>query len=80
MTNGIALNHDKNLKIYFFCEKRQAKHDFMKDIESRVELLWSFVMFFSTKRVDHSNTRLSHQLERNPGKLLHTVFSYVGCN
>ena len=36
MTNGFALNHDKNLKIYFFCVKRQAKNDFLKDVESTV--------------------------------------------
>ena len=28
MTNGFALNHDKNLQIYFFFVKRQAKNDF----------------------------------------------------
>ena len=37
MTNGFALNHDKSLQIYFFCVKRQAKNDFLKDIESTVE-------------------------------------------
>ena len=31
MTNGFALNHDKNLQIYF-CVK--AKNDFLKDVES----------------------------------------------
>ena len=36
MTNGFALNHDKNLQIYFFCVKRQAKNDFLKDVESTV--------------------------------------------
>ena len=36
MTNGFALNHDKNLQIYF-CVKRQAKNDFLKDVESTVE-------------------------------------------
>ena len=25
MTNGFALNHDKNLQMYFFCEMRQAR-------------------------------------------------------
>ena len=35
-TNGFALNHDKNLQIYFFCVKRQAKNDFLKDVESTV--------------------------------------------
>ena len=34
MTNGFALNHDKNLQIYYFCVKRQAKNDFLKDVES----------------------------------------------
>ena len=38
MTNGFALNHDKNLQIYFFCVKRQAKNDFLKDVESTVTL------------------------------------------
>ena len=36
MTNDFALNHDKSLKIYFFCVKRQAKNDFLKDVESTV--------------------------------------------
>ena len=36
MTNGFALNHDKSLQIYFFCIKRQAKKDFLKDVESTV--------------------------------------------
>ena len=36
MTNGFALNHDKHLQIYFFCVKRQAKNDFLKDVESIV--------------------------------------------
>ena len=31
-----ALNHDKNLQIYFFCVKRQAKNDFLKDVEITV--------------------------------------------
>ena len=38
MTNGFALNHDKSLQIYFFCVKRQAKNDFLKDVESTVVL------------------------------------------
>ena len=38
MTNGFALNHDKSLQIYFFCVKRQAKIDFLKDVESTVGL------------------------------------------
>ena len=36
MTNGFALNCDKSLQIYFFCVKRQAKIDFLKDVESTV--------------------------------------------
>ena len=41
MTNVFALNHDKSLQIYFFCVKRQAKNDFLKDVQ-RIEvlLLW----------------------------------------
>ena len=35
MTNGFALNHNKKLQIYF-CVKRQAKNDFLKDGESTV--------------------------------------------
>ena len=31
-----ALNHDKSLQIYFFCVKRQAKIDFLKDVGSAV--------------------------------------------
>ena len=37
MTNSFALNCDKNLQIYFFYVKRQAKNDFRKDVESRVD-------------------------------------------
>ena len=36
MTDGFALNHNKSLQIYFFCIKRQAKNDFLKDVESIV--------------------------------------------
>ena len=36
MKNGFALNHDKSFQIYFFCVKRQAKHDFLKDVGSIV--------------------------------------------
>ena len=36
MTNGFALNHNKSLQIYFFRIKRQAKNDFLKDVESIV--------------------------------------------
>ena len=32
-TNGFALNHDKSLQIYCFFVKRQAKIDFLKDLE-----------------------------------------------
>ena len=35
-TNDFALNYDKNLQIYFFCVKREAKNDFLKDVESTV--------------------------------------------
>ena len=38
MTNDFALNHDKNLQIYFYCVKRQAKNDFLKDVENTVVL------------------------------------------
>ena len=36
MTNGFALNHDKSLQCFFFCVKCQAKHYFLKDVESIV--------------------------------------------
>ena len=36
MTYSFAINHDKNLQIYLFCVKRQAKSDFLKDVESTV--------------------------------------------
>ena len=39
MTNGFALNHNKSLQIYFYCVKRQAKIDFLKDVESTVGLI-----------------------------------------
>ena len=32
-----ALNHDKSLQIDFFCVKRLANNDFLKDVESTVE-------------------------------------------
>ena len=35
--NGFAFNHDKSLQIYFFCVKRRAKNDFLKDVESIVD-------------------------------------------
>ena len=38
MTYGFALNHDKSLQtvffFFFFCVKRQAENDFLKDVES----------------------------------------------
>ena len=36
-TNGFALNQDKILQIYF-CVKHQAKNDFLKYVESIVDL------------------------------------------
>ena len=36
MTNGFASYHDKNLSIYSFCVKLQAKNDFLKDVENTV--------------------------------------------
>ena len=35
---GFALYHDKSLQIYFFCVKRQAKNNFLKDVESTVNI------------------------------------------
>ena len=46
MTNGFVLNHDKSLHIYFFCLKRRAKYDFLKDVESTVVLFCLFVLVF----------------------------------
>ena len=40
MTNGFALNHDKSLQMYFFYVKRQAKQDFLKDVESTVSICY----------------------------------------
>ena len=34
------LNHDKSMKIYFFCVKRHAKNDFLKYVESTVEKMY----------------------------------------
>ena len=42
MTNGSALNHSKSVQIYFFCVKRQAKNDFLKDVESTVCSCFTF--------------------------------------
>ena len=36
MTNAFALKHDKSLQIYFFPVKRQAKNNFLKNVESTV--------------------------------------------
>ena len=36
--NGFILKLDKSLQIYFFCVKRQAKNDFLKDVENTVTL------------------------------------------
>ena len=33
----LYLNYDRILQIYFFCVKRQAKNDFLKDVESTVD-------------------------------------------
>ena len=60
-TNGFALYHDKNLQIFFFCVKRQAKNDFLKDTESSVDAL-SYVV------VDSLNN--NHEIitySKNPG-------------
>ena len=37
MTNDFALNPDKSLQIYLLCVKRQAKTDFLKDIDSKAQ-------------------------------------------
>ena len=42
MTNGFALNHGKSLQIYFFCVKRQAKNDFLKDVESTAGAIFHY--------------------------------------
>ena len=36
MTNGFAVDHGKSLQRIYFCVKRQAKNDFLKDVESIV--------------------------------------------
>ena len=36
-----CINHDKILQTYFFCVKRQAKNDFLKDVESTV-MKWRY--------------------------------------
>ena len=50
MTNGFALNHDKSLQIYLFCVKRQARNDFLKDVE-RTASTWTpqFLKIFVIK-------------------------------
>ena len=57
MTNGFALNHDKSLQIYFICVKRQAKNDFLKDVESKVHVKPSRVQetSFSSSKVLNVN-------------------------
>ena len=45
MTNGFALIHDKSLEIYF-CVKRQAKNDFLKDVESTVVFFFPLFFFY----------------------------------
>lgn len=36
-----------------------------------------YYIIYSTKRVDHSNTRLASQLDRNPGSFLSLAFFLV---
>ena len=42
-TDGFALTRDKSLQIYF-CVKRLAKYDFLKDVESTVVLLFFYII------------------------------------
>ena len=35
-TSLLYINYDKGLQIYFSCVKRQAKNDFLKDVERTV--------------------------------------------
>ena len=35
ITNDFALNHAKSLQINFFCAKRQAKNDVLKDVKAQ---------------------------------------------
>ena len=44
MANGFALNRDKMLQIYFFWVKGYSKK-FLKDVESRVVLLASLMLY-----------------------------------
>ena len=47
-TNGFVLSHDKSLQIYLICVNRQAKNDFLTDIENTVSsFLDQFVLIFS---------------------------------
>ena len=48
MTNGFALNHEKSLQIHFFCVRRQAKNDILKDVESTVAELSLFIISIIT--------------------------------
>ena len=41
MTNGFSLNHDKSLQIYF-CVKCQANKDFLKEVDSTVDLRYLY--------------------------------------
>ena len=50
-TNGFALNHDKNLQIYFCLCKASAKNDFLKDVESTV----TFIIILLSSRYDLNN-------------------------
>ena len=50
MTNGFALNHDKSLQMYVFYVKRQAKNDFLKEVESTVG--WMANLFCFSPRLE----------------------------
>ena len=39
----MTLDHDKSLQVYFFCVKRQAKNDFLKDVKSTVVRVYKVV-------------------------------------
>ena len=43
MTNSFASSHDKHMQIYFFCIKRQANNDFLKEVESTALRKHSYV-------------------------------------
>ena len=53
-TNGFALNHDKNLQIYYFCVKCQGKNDFLKDVESTVEGDYYVIIIFIISASKHT--------------------------